>query len=246
MLKIKKFLPFLVLSCFLTSCAFTEREELEQPKEAAELLRVSVYAQKEDLPEGYFTYDGTDLQNFGCYLTSTGDKLSANDIFVSTVLEIGKPRICAPLGFDYQHNLNIRLDFDGYVEVSTDPADDDRIRLAHSVSKPDSTDFFTMAQENSFRTRSPMNLNVCPIGRYTSEDLIITRDTLTDREYFLNVTAYDLYERPKASARIRLTVVEDKYYPYEQVKSSIYGPGEERSRFLEIELVSCDYGDNAE
>ena len=233
----------LILSCLITSCSYTELEDLDNPKAADEILSVKVKAMREDLPDGYFAYDSGDRRYYGHYKTSDGEKLGADEIFEEVTLEVGKPRISAPLGFDYNHNLNILLDFDGYLEIESDPAGDDRLRLAHSVNNPETTDIFSMVIENPIRARSPMNLNVCPLGRFVSGDYIVITDTLTDCEYFINIHAYDINERPKVSARLRIKTVEDEHYPSDEVESAIYGSGEERTRFVEIELISCEYGD---
>ena len=229
----------------LCACAYAEPDEIIQPKQPGELLQFSVWAMKEDLPEGYFSYDPTDLYNYGSYQTESGS-IHADEVFEIAVLEVGRPRTCAPLGYKFEHNLNLRVDSDGYVEIMPDPSDDDRIRLAHSVNEPDSTDLFKMTQENKFIARSPMTLNICPVGRFTPESMLILRDTLTDREYYLTVNAYDLNKRPTATARLKLTVLDDGNYPSDTVKSGIYGQGESRSRFLQIELVSCEYGKDTE
>ena len=90
-----------------------------------------------------------------------------------------------------------------------------------------------------------MNLNVCPLGRYMMEGSIVETYTLVDREYFINVRAYDINERPKASARIRLKSISDPdpEFSAKRLQQPIYGAGEETTRFLEIELVSVEYGE---
>ena len=227
------------------ACAYTETDEIKKPEQPDKLLQFSVWAMKEDLPEGCFSYDPTDLYKYGSYQTENGT-IHADEVFEFAALETGSPRTCAPLGYKFEHNLNIRVDFDGYVVISTDPPDDDRLRLAHSVQEPDSTDLFKMTQENNFRARSPMTLNVCPVGRFTPESMLILRDILTDREYSITINAYDLDDRPIATANLKLTALDDKHYPSDTVQSGIFGKGESRSRFLQIELISCEYGEGKE
>ena len=245
MKKYLKSFTMVILCVFLVSCQYTSLDDLDNPKAADEILKVSTYVQREDLPEGYYVYDGEDRQDYGRYETSDGKTIAAGDVFEKVELEVGKTRICAPMGLGYDHNLNITLDFDGYVEIETDPAQDERIRLAHSVNAPESTNLFTMTIENPIRARSPMNLNVCPLGRYMMEGSIVETYTLVDCEYFINVRAYDINERPKASARIRLKSINDPdpEFSANRLQQPIYGAGEETTRFLEIELVSVEYGE---
>ncbi len=243
--KAKMLLATFIIACFFSSCQYTELDDILRPKEAGELLRVSTYVQREDLPDGYFEYENDKTSYQGHWLTRNGEKIHASKVFEEQYLEVGKTRICAPMCYIGRQNLLIRIEFDGYVEIEPDPVDDDRIRLAHSVNNPDSISFLGMSVENVFKARSPFNLGICPIGRFDAATAIVSENTLADCEYFINIRAYDINERPKASARLRIKSIKDPDPNYKATRDefSIYGKGEETTRFLEIELVSVEYGD---
>ena len=231
---------------FIPSCQYIRLDDIFEPKKDGELLKIKTYVQREDAPEGYYEYADDHTRYQGHWLTKTGEKIHASEIYEEQELEVGKTMICAPLGYRGRQNLMITIEFDGYIDIECDPVEDDRIRLGHSVSEPLTESYLGMAIGRSFRARSPFNLGVCPIGRFISATGIVTPDTLVDCEYFINIYAYDINERPKAEARLRIKSIKDPDPNYKcdyEDEFSLYGPGEETTRFVEIELISCEYGD---
>lgn len=226
----------------LFSCS-DEREDLNVMM--ADSLKITAYVLNSDLEgKGYWKYDGThEHKNKGYWVSDDGKEYTNDEVFSIERLELNKPRVLAPLGYDYRNNLNIWLDCDGVIEVDTDPLNDDRIRLAHSLDDPMNPGLGTKwIVENAFRALPPFAVNVCPIGEFTNATEIVLQDTLTDREYFINVRTYDLDGTQVITAKLKLTVLPDEEYPYTEVKSR-YGQNQERSRFLSIELIEYDYSD---
>ena len=62
-------------------------------------------------------------------------------------------------------------------------------------------------------------------------------------EYNLTIRAYDYDETLLITAEIRLTALPDPHFPWEKFSTWVYSSGEEKTRFLEIELVSYEYSD---
>lgn len=236
-------LYLLVLNIFALFSCSNEREDLNV--KMMDSLKITAYVLNSDLEgKGYFAYDGTrEHKNNGYWVSDDGKEYTNDEVFSVERLELNKPRVLAPLGYNYRDNLNIWLDCDGVIEVDTDPLNDDRIRLAHSLDDPMNPGLGTKwIVENAFRALPPFAVNVCPIGEFTNATEIVLQDTLTDREYFINVRTYDLDGTQVITAKLKLTVLPDDEYPYTEVKSR-YGQNQERSRFLSIELVEYDYSD---
>ena len=72
---------------------------------------------------------------------------------------------------------------------------------------------------------------------------VVTRDTFTDKEYYIYIKTYEEDGTLLITAILKLVVLDDEAYPYEQFSSWMFSPNEERSRFLSIELVSYEYSD---
>lgn len=236
-------LYLLVLNIFAFFSCSNEREDLTA--KMTDSLKITAYVLNSDLEgKGYFAYDGTrEHKNNGYWVSDDGKEYTNDEVFNIERLELGKPRVLAPLGYDYRNNLNIWLDCDGVIEVDTDPLNDDRVRLAHSLDDPMNPGLGTKwIVENAFRALPPFAVNVCPIGEFTNATEIVLQDTLTDREYFINVRTYDLDGTQVITAKLKLTVLPDDEYPYTEVKSR-YGQNQERSRFLSIELIEYDYSE---
>lgn len=242
MKNLKIIISIIISLLFLTSCKYTELDEIEQ-LQPTDILKVSTKVKREDLTDGYFTFNDIYDTDSECWITSTGKSIPAKEAFVETELEIGKTYVCAPLSFGSRNNLIIHFEVDGYVEISPDPVDDDRVQLAYSILNPNYPVFMNWTIEKKITSKAPMSLNFCPLGYFQSGTEIVLTDTLVDIEYYLTVVSYNEYKRPTATAKIRLKAIPDKNYPYEKVESYNFGPEEERTRFLEIELVSCEYGD---
>lgn len=91
--------------------------------------------------------------------------------------------------------------------------------------------------KSSMRTpsarRRPVTVIVNPIGEYLSPATEVGhRDTLTDREYVINVRTYDGNGTQIISAKLKLTVIPDEGYPWSEIYSPPYSQNQERSRFL--------------
>ena len=236
-------LYLLVLNIFALFSCSNEREDLNV--KMMDSLKITAYVMNSELEgKGYFAYDGTrEHKNNGYWVSDDGKEYTNDEVFSIERLELNKPRVLAPLGYDYRNNLNIWLDCDGVIEVDTDPLNDDRIRLAHSLDDPMNPGLGTKwIVENAFRALPPFAVNVCPIGEFTNATEIVLQDTLTDREYIINVRTYDLDGTQVITAKLKLTVLPDEEYPYTEVRSR-YGQNQERSRFLSIELIEYDYSD---
>ena len=227
----------------LFSCS-DEREDLNV--RMADSLKITAYVLNSDLEgKGYWKYDGThEHKNKGYWVSDDGTEYDGTDVFVKERLELGKPRILAPFGYDYQENLNIWLDSDGVIEVDTDPLNDDRIHLAYSLDNPDNPTLGHRTEANAFRALAPTAVNVCPIGRYHAGERLVTSETLVGETYYINVRTYDLEGTQIITAKLKLTAIEDPDEDFtHQDKNFFYGDGEDVSRFMTIELVEYDYSD---
>ena len=227
----------------LFSCS-DEREDLNV--RMADSLKITAYVLNSDLEgKGYWKYDGThEHKNRGYWVSDDGKEHADDEVFVKERLELGKPRILAPFGYDYQENLNIWLDSDGVIEVDTDPLNDDRIHLAYSLDNPDNPTLGHRTEANAFRALAPTAVNVCPIGRYHAGERLVTSETLVGETYYINVRTYDLEGTQIITAKLKLTAIEDPDEEYKHQSGGLfYGEGEDVSRFMTIELVEYDYSD---
>ena len=232
-----------VCTCAIFSCA-DEREDLGA--KMTDSLKITAYVLNSDLEgKGYWKYDGThEHKNRGYWVSDDGKEHADDEVFVKERLELGKPRILAPFGYDYQENLNIWLDSDGVIEVDTDPLNDDRIHLAYSLDNPDNPTLGHRTEANAFRALAPTAVNVCPIGRYHAGERLVTSETLVGETYYINVRTYDLEGTQIITAKLKLTAIEDPDKDFtHQDKNFFYGDGEDVSRFMTIELVEYDYSD---
>ena len=168
------------------------------------------------------------------------------EVFVYESLEPNVPRVSAPLGF-CGYNLNLRLESDDVITVSTTIKNNEDIRLSYSPSSPDEVIISDWVESETISAVGPFTLNIYPVGKLNSLGTqLIMRDTLTDREYYIDINTYKLDGTPVISAQLKLTVLDDPEYPYYEISGNkLYSLSEKRSRFLSIELVKYGFDDTA-
>ena len=239
----KRLLAMLILSVLLVSCG--EYVPEENKVNIKDELKISAYLLNEDLEDsGYWAYS-EDLQyiNPGYWVSDDGRQYDDDEVFALERLEVGEVRTLAPLGYNRMHNLNLFVDFEGYIEVETEPIDDERIRLAYSLDYPTEPWRGNKTQENSFRVRAPAAIEAYPIGKFTAAEALIQTFTLTEKEYNITIKAYDDGGDLLVTAKIKLVALDDEHFPSEQFSNWVFAANEEKTRFLSIELVSYEYSD---
>ena len=239
----KRLLAMLVLSVLLVSCG--EYEPEENKVDIKEELKISAYLLGEEFEDnGYWAYS-EDMQypNFGYWVSDNERQYDDDEVFALEELEVGEVRTLAPLGYNRMHNLNLFVDFEGYIEVETEPIDDERIRLAYSLDYPTEPWRGNKTQENSFRVRAPAAIEAYPIGKFTAAEALIQTFTLTEKEYNITIKAYDDGGDLLVTAKIKLVALDDEHFPSEQFSNWVFAANEEKTRFLSIELVSYEYSD---
>ena len=239
----KRLLAMLILSVLLVSCG--EYVPEEDKVDIKDELKISAYLLGEEFEDnGYWAYS-EDLQypNFGYWVSDNERQYDDDEVFALEELEVGEVRTLAPLGYNRMHNLNLFIDFEGYIEVETEPIDDERIRLAYSLDYPTEPWRGNKTQENSFRVRAPAAIEAYPIGKFTAAEALIQTFTLTEKEYNITIKAYDDGGDLLVTAKIKLVALDDEHFPSEQFSNWVFAANEEKTRFLTIELVSYEYSD---
>ena len=239
----KRLLAMLILSVLLVSCG--EYVPEEDKVDIKDELKISAYLLGEEFEDnGYWAYS-EDLQypNFGYWVSDNERQYDDDEVFALEELEVGEVRTLAPLGYNRMHNLNLFVDFEGYIEVETEPIDDERIRLAYSLDYPTEPWRGNKTQENSFRVRAPAAIEAYPIGKFTAAEALIQTFTLTEKEYNITIKAYDDGGDLLVTAKIKLVALDDEHFPSEQFSNWVFAANEEKTRFLTIELVSYEYSD---
>ncbi len=174
------------------------------------------------------------------------------DVFVYEALEVGKPRTMAPLGLSMHRdkrksisyrNVELYIDYEGIVEVTKLEPTDSSLRLVDNNAG-------SWTQFDSVKINAPCTINVYPVGRvtyYEGWDYLWLGDTVTGKEYTIQIRATTLGGAPMVTAVMKLTTIPDPEYPWETVHEGEYGElykeGEERTRFCSIELVSYTYNE---
>ena len=239
----KRLLAMLILSVLLVSCG--EYEPEENKVDIKDELKISAYLLNEDLEDsGYWAYsEDMQYKNFGYWVSDNERQYDDDEVFALEELEVGEVRTLAPLGYNRMHNLNLFVDFEGYIEVETEPIDDERIRLAYSLDYPTEPWRGNKTQENSFRVRAPAAIEAYPIGKFTAAEALIQTFTLTEKEYNITIKAYDDGGDLLVTAKIKLVALDDEHFPSEQFSNWVFAANEEKTRFLTIELVSYEYSD---
>ena len=236
----KKLLTILLALAMLALCACNDEEEEVKITDA---LKISAWVMADGLwGTGQFTYDAEDYQYCGEWVSEDGTVTAAADVFACERLELGVPRVMAPMGYDYRDHVQLFLDYDGIVEVEVSEKGNEYVRLLHSLDYPMEPWKGGRITGNAFRAIAPTAVEVNPVGKFVP-DALGHRDTLTGCEYYINIRALDTDGSQLISAEIRLTVLEDAAFPYWDVYFPVYGENEVRSRFLEVELVAYEYSD---
>lgn len=241
----KKMLAMLLATLLCATCACGEEEE---EVKMADALKISAWVMEDGLwGTGVFTYDETISSEFchGYWLADDGTRRDAADIFALERLEVGEKRVCAPLGYHYDHNLNLWFDFEGIIEVEKAGPHGERLWMRWNLDVPmEPWDYSgTLTKEQGIRMKAPAAVSLVPIGKFSNANDVRTSFTLPDNEYNLIIRAYDYDETLLITAEIRLTTLPDPHFPWEKFSTWVYSSGEEKTRFLEIELVSYEYSD---
>ncbi len=237
-----KLLLIVILCLNIVSCGEYEPEDVVDIRDE---LKISAYLLGEEFEDnGYWAYS-EDMQypNFGYWVSDNERQYDDDEVFALEELEVGEVRTLAPLGYNRMHNLNLFVDFEGYIEVETEPIDDERIRLAYSLDYPTEPWRGNKTQENSFRVRAPAAIEAYPIGKFTAAEALIQTFTLTEKEYNITIKAYDDGGDLLVTAKIKLVALDDEHFPSEQFSNWVFAANEEKTRFLTIELVSYEYSD---
>lgn len=219
-------------------------------------MKISTKIVNPDLIDtGYWAYD-KDLVGFGSgyWVSDDGKEYETDEVFIQQELKPGVTYTMAPISFDKlsegYNNLNLFFDFDGILEIETEDPTDNSIRLAYGYTSADSTYPTTWTEENSIRTNAPVSIKVCPVGKKLATEGLYNlgiQDTLVGTECTLYARAYKQNGTLVVSAEIKLTAIDDPYYPWETVHeghyAELYKKGEVRTRFMTIEVVSYEYSD---
>ncbi len=259
----KKFVLLLMMLLICTACTQTEPEEAV---DMDEILQIKAWLLDEELEgTGWWGYIDPLTREFphrpdgdGYWIPDDGVSAVANeDVFVYEVLEVGKPRIMAPMGFSMAMgkgneggpfvsipNLEIDIEYEGIVEVSkVEPTDTSIVLVDRSVESWSRFDTKTIT--------APCTVNVLPIGKELAAEgahgLLSHSDTLAGKEYTIRIRATTLNGAPVVTAVVKLTTIPDPEYPWEEKFDQGWGEihryGEERTRFCSIELVSYTYNE---
>lgn len=227
----KKFLLLLIaLLFFCTSCIKSE----EAPVNMEDLLKISAKVMDKDV-EGTGRWGYEDVGK-GYWIPDDGvTQLEYEDIFPLEELEVGVPRTMIMNG-----NLKLEIDYDGLVEVSKIKPTGSSIRLVDMGVKG-------WYEVEEIQTKGPCKIMLCPVGKELESTLLMTNDTLIDKEYTLQIRGCTYDGTPVVTAEIKITAILDPEYPWQTVHeghySELYQSGEERTRFCSIELVSYTYSE---
>jgi len=200
-------------------------------------LKISAWVLDESIEENYWEVSDMVLTENGWY------HVEREDVRLER-LKLNEVRIMAHFNYLYMTNLNIFFEFDGIVEVVPE---DEYIRVGYCTKNSDQPyqsgrDMGMMFGE--VKVPYAVYVNVLPLDEYPSGVGIRDDIKKTDREYYLTVNAYNFgnEKTPVIRARLKLLILEDKGLLRNYSSSGEY-VGEERSRFLSIELISYEYSD---
>ena len=237
----KKMLAMLLATLLCATCACGEEED---EVKMADALKISAWVMEDGLwGTGYWEFDET-YKTQGRGISDDGTVLSGEDVFEKERLEVGKKRVSAPMGYNYDHNLNLWFDFEGFIEVEKAGPHDERLWMCWNLDEPmEPWAGSTLTKGQKIRMTAPAGVSLVPVGKFSNADSIRTTFTLPDNEYNLIIRAYDYDETLLITAEIRLTALPDPHFPWEKFSTWVYSSGEEKTRFLEIELVSYEYSD---
>ena len=258
----KKQLSFLLAVLLpLFVCSSCSSDGSDEPVNMNDVMKIEAWLLDRDLegkgqigfiPESEKTYP---RQEDGSLFWVPDDGISdvANeDLFVFEPLEVGVPRIMAPMSLQLARtkgkhlgyaNLNLVIDYDGIVKVTKiDPADGS-IRLRYSLNG-------IPEEAEGIEINGPCTVNICPVGKELASEglsVLVCQDTLVGKEYTLRIEALTLGGKHVVTAVVKLTAVPDPLYPWQTVHDGQYRElfqyGEERTRFCSVELVSYTYSE---
>ena len=250
----KIILLFLALF-LLVSCASDESENEREIKSPDEVMKISTWLVDSSIDgKGQWVYCKQDTSvphkndGDGYWKPNKGEaEVDSADVFVKESLEVGVVRTMAPMSLhlwrdngksiDYA-NLNLEIDFDGIIEVEKIDPNDSSIRLWDYLGS-------TIQAVDGVRVNGPCTINVCPVGDTEERgDVLITGDTITDREYNLEIRGYELDGTLVVTAEIKIITLPDPTYPWKEANGKklggIVSTDFERTRFCSIELVSYE------
>lgn len=193
----------------------------------------------------------------GYWIPDDGVTEVANkDVFVYEALEVGVPRTTAPMTCHMRRenekaigyaNFVFDIDYDGLIKVEKIEPNDSSIQLRYALGS-------RSVKADSFTIQGPCDIEVCPIGKVTASDsyisnsnFTISRDTIANKEYTIQIQACSLAGDPIVTAKIKLTTITDPEYPWENIHKGrydeLYEYGEELTRFCKVELLSYTYSE---
>lgn len=248
-------LALILIITTLTACRNADSDE---PVNMDELMKIRTWMLDKDLEgTGHWGYTEDNDSGNGYWIPDDGVTQVANeDVFVYEALEVGVPRTMAPMtlhmkrekskGFGYA-NLSFDIDYDGIIKVEKIEPNDSSIQLRYALGS-------RSVKADSFTIQGPCDIEVCPIGKVTASDsyisnsnFTISRDTIANKEYTIQIQACSLAGDPIVTAKIKLTTITDPEYPWENIHKGrydeLYEYGEERTRFCTVELLSYTYSE---
>ena len=112
----RRYVLIALLTLFCLSQFSCGGEDISEP-DIRDSLKISTWLLSESLEgNGRFTYS-PDPPDYGIWLTDDGKEIAADEAFTLDRLELNKPRVLAPMGFQFREHINIRFDCDGIVEI---------------------------------------------------------------------------------------------------------------------------------
>jgi len=214
----------------------------DEPESVTEALKISTWLLDKNFEgTGYWAFDDGIVG--GNWISYDSDvKIDHKKVFKLEQLALNEVRIIAPLNYNNMPNLNLLFDFDGILEIEPENPEAQTIQLSYNDDFSIEPAFnFSISTWGSVSMIGPVNINVCPIGKFTEQTGNIRGDTLVGEEYYINVKAYKHDGTLYITAKLKLTAIEDKEYPQDEF--SFLEKGDEKSRFLSIEVVSYEYSD---
>ena len=242
----RRLLALCVMVCAVCVCSCGEYVP-EDVVDIKDELKISAYLLGEEFEDsGYWAYsEDMQYKNFGYWVSDDGRQYDDDEVFALERLEVGEVRTLAPLGYNGTHNITLWFECDDIIEFTSEQAEDYTVQVSYSLKDPDEPLLTNWTTADNFRMRGPAAVSICPIGKFTQSDRVVTRVTLTGKEYNFTVKTYSEDDSLIITAKLRLTVLEDEAYPNgeDAFRLSIFSPNEVLSRFLSIELVSYEYSD---
>ncbi len=258
----KKWLEAALLVLILLACSACTGNKNQEPVDMDELMKINAWLLADELEGmGRWGYISEAEKTYprradgdGYWIPDDGVTEVANeDVFEFDALELGVPRTMAPMSMHMARdrgeainytNLNLFIEFDGIVKVRKIEPDDSSIRLRYSLNGPP-----VGAEEISLT--GPCSINICPVGKVLVtegvSDSLVSADTLTGKEYTLEIQGCSMGGEPIVTAVVKLTAIEDPEYPWQTIHeghyTEHYRAGEERTRLCSVELVSYTYSE---